>query len=243
MRTDLSDRELDALRRAWALADDDDAAGSPGSADSETAGARSGVATDRVWRAAAGELSPEEVAELADAAARDPELARSWRLARELQSGAAVEVSGSKVLPFPVRAAPARWAVAAILVAGIGLAFVVGFERGLFRGPDTSAVRGAGSEGSTIGALTPEGARLSRADFRLRWTPLAAERCRYDIRVSTADLELVAEAEALAAAEYRLPTEALARLPAGARLFWQVDARCPDGRVETSPAFAVVLDD
>ena len=42
-------------------------------------------------------------------------------------------------------------------------------------------------------------------------------------------------------AEYRVPAAALAGLPPGARLLWQVDAVYPDGSRRTSPTFTATV--
>ena len=218
--------DVTALRNAWAEADDRDAA---------RGGAPAGADPERVWRAVAGELAPGELSELAEAAARDPELARSWRLARELHAASAT--SGGRLLQMPSRAAPQRWLAAAALV-------VLGLGAGLWlrsAPPATGGSEWRGGSVREIGALTPEGATLPRRDFVLRWTPLPEPETRYSLRVTTAGLELVAEARELAAAEFRVEPAALAGLPPGSRFYWQIDARLPGGRIVSSPAFAVVL--
>ena len=220
---------MESLRRAWAAADDREAGpgAAPDAADEE-----------RVWRAVAGELPAEELESLVEAAARDPELARSWRLARELHAAGAA-ASGARVVSFPSRAVPLRWAAAAaLLVLGLGI--------GLWLGPGPPVPGGSEWRGGSqreIAPLTPEGATLPRREFVLRWTPLPEPEARYSLRVTTAALALVAEARELTAAEYRIEPAALAGQPAGSRFFWQVEARLPGGRVVSSPAFAVALGD
>lgn len=216
---------VDALRRAWAQADSEEPAGPAGSEAPDA---------DRIWRAVAGELPAAEVRALADEAARDAEVAQAWRLARELHAASAAGEAGGRVLRFPRLTAPLRWAVAATLALGLGLGLW------LRSAPEEPLMRGGEAE-PALAPRVPEGASLPRGAFVLRWTAMPAPEARYTLRLTTARLELVAEVRDLATAEYRLPAEALAGLPAGSTLFWQVDARLPDGRVVSSPAYAVVL--
>src|SRR5436853_381237 len=74
----------------------------------------------------------------------------------------------------------------------------------------------------------------------LRWSPLAGA-VAYDVQVSTEDLRAVVAAKGQTATEYRVPESALAGLPPGARLLWQVDAVRPDGTHENSPTFVTPL--
>lgn len=225
--------ELEALRGAWARADDRDAVGGTTRAPADRAD------PDRVWQAVAGELDPEALRALAEAAGRDPELARSWRLARELHAaGAGAAASGARVRWLP-SASPVRWlATAALLLVGLGV--------GLWLRPTSLEPGGSAWRGGAIQEVrpsTPEGAVLPRREFVLRWVAVAAPEARYTLRVTTARLELVAEVTGLVAPEHRLAARDLAGLPAGTELFWQVDALLADGRTVSSPAVAVRLAD
>jgi hypothetical protein len=229
----------EALRRAWAAADRDERAG----ADPGLAAPEDPPDAERIWRAVAGELPPAEVQVLVAAAARDPAVAQAWRLAHELQVAMARDAApGARLLPLrSLRLSPAlRWAIAATLAVtlGAGLWLRLAPDAG---GPGP-VVRG-GEPGLSIAAAVADGAALSRHDLVLRWTPLADPQARYSLRVTTADLQLVAEVADLDRAEHQLPADALRSIPAGATLLWQVDGSLPDGRVVSSPTATVRLRD
>jgi hypothetical protein len=90
-------------------------------------------------------------------------------------------------------------------------------------------------------ALVGSGATdaMPRDHVVLRWEggpPGAA----YDVRVLDTELRLLHEANGLAGAELAVPAAALAAVPDGATLLWQVDARVGDQRV-SSPTFRLRL--
>ena len=76
--------------------------------------------------------------------------------------------------------------------------------------------------------------------FRLRWTPAPAG-SRYDVRVTTEDLRVIATANDLVAAEFALEPGQLAGLVPGSRVLWQVDAVLPGGARVSSPTFVVTV--
>jgi hypothetical protein len=235
---------VEALRRAWEAADRDEvnrpaAAGRRGGDAMATAALRPSTARrdelapdpERIWRAVAGELPPDEVRSLAAAAAADPDLAQAWRLAHELQAAMPRPVTrGARLLRFPTLAPALRWAVAATVVVAFGAG--LWHQLGPSRGEPQPVLRG--EPGGSITSALPDGAALPRHDFVLRWTPLPDPETRYTVRVTTADLELVTVASDLARPEFRVPAADLAAIAAGATLLWQVDGRLPDGRVVSS---------
>jgi hypothetical protein len=176
---------------------------------------------ERLWRAAKDDLPAEDRRALVAHTAACPSCAAAWRIARELG-------------PRPeARMLPTRsWgplAAAAVVVLGLGLALLV--ARGPARAPQYRE-----SATITILSLTAEDVPLPRARCVLRWTP-APEGSRYDLRVTTEALHLVHEAQDLEAAEHLVPEVALAQLPAGTRLLWQVDVKLPQGEMLQSQTF------
>ena len=223
---------VEALRRAWAAADEEALTGATGVAE---------IDADRIWRAVAGELPPAEAQEIAELAARDPAVAQAWRLAHELHAAlpAAESTRRGSLLRFPGAAAgaPLRWALVATLAVALGTGLWLRLGP-----PAGETLRG----GEAVLAITPrvaDGAELSRRDLVLRWTPLPGSEARYTLRLTTGDLALLAEARDLPAAEYRVPPSALAGVPAGSTLLWQVDGRLPDGRVVSSSTSRLTLSD
>jgi hypothetical protein len=94
------------------------------------------------------------------------------------------------------------------------------------------------SPGYTVASLVSDDMPLPRHAFRLQWTP-GPDGSRYQVRVTTEDLRELATAADLTAAELIVEPAALATLPDGATVFWQVDVLLPAGERITSPTFAV----
>jgi hypothetical protein len=112
---------------------------------------------------------------------------------------------------------------------------------GLLRVMGPSGYRGDG--GPVLRSLVPAAAALPRDAARLRWELApAAPGARFDVRVTGADLTVITEATDLAAPELLVPREALAALPPGALLYWQVDATLPGGGRLRSPTFTARLE-
>jgi len=191
-----------------------------------------------LWDALDGKMSSRDVRHLLDHTISCPACAESWRLARQLrvEAGLDAETAPARPLWSPWW----KWSLAAAAAASIVLAVTVGIVR--FRSleePGDSIYREA--SGLTIRSLVPESVPLPRNRCVLRWTPGPAK-TRYDVRVATEDLTILARARELEKAEYRVPEAALTRVPAGARLVWQVEAVLSDGRRVGSPAFLVRLE-
>lgn len=206
------ERELARLREAF---------------QAEAAGERE-VDAERVWRAVAGELSPEERREIADLVALDPGYAEAWRLAVELQS----TMGRGEVVPFSKR----RWLerrswlkAAAVVLAVAGLGVLVA----RLASPPGPVYRQPGTE--AIDSLV-EGETLPRSRCLLRWTELP-EGARYTVRVTTAELAVLADETGLRESEYLVPEDRLEEVAPGAMILWQIEARLPDGSVVASETF------
>lgn len=187
---------------------------------------------ERIWLAVRreAELPAADVRELALHTAECPSCAESWRLAGELL---AAEADQRPRAVGRIRrwggALPLAAAVAAVALAGV---VIQHHGRGSVE-PGYRDPRGGGMR-----ALMAEDAPLPRAACVLRWSPVA-EGARYDLRVATSTLAVVYRARGLAVTEHQVPAEALAGLPSGSRLIWQVEAVAPDGMRTASPAFVV----
>lgn len=190
---------------------------------------------ETLWSAVRGELSPQEMREVVDHVALCASCAEDWRLAAELRR------EEEKATTVPGKVIPGRFgqwrplAAAAALAAGLLIAVGVYHTQQPAPEPTYREVQHAG-----IRSLLPERQALSREAAVLRWSPLAGA-VSYDVQVSTEDLRTVAAAKGQAATEYRVPQSALAGLPSGSRLLWQVEAVRPDGTHETSPTFVTPL--
>lgn len=187
-----------------------------------------GPASERIWAARHGELTIEERREVVDHVALCAQCAESWRLAGELGSPSEAEADEVEwrrpavVLPFRRRvwSEGLRWAAAAVLVLAVGFSFENWRDQPkvLVRGEDEVAVE----------SLVEEDKPLPRADFVLRWS--AVEGATYRIEVTDEDLDPIDSAEKLTEPRYKVAAEKLAPLPAGARVFWQVEVQKNDGR-------------
>jgi hypothetical protein len=192
---------------------------------------------ETLWSAVRGELAAPQMREVLDHIASCSACAEDWRLAAELnrQEERAATVPG-KVIQGRFgqwRPLATAAALAACLVAGVGL-----YRTGEIGPRQPPAYREAQHAG--IRSLLPAGQALPRQAAVLRWSPVSGA-ASYDLQVSTDDLQPVATAKGQTTAEYRLPASALAPLPPGTKLVWQVDAIRPDGTRETSPTFTTPL--
>jgi anti-sigma factor RsiW len=181
---------------------------------------------DRLWRAVIGELPPADRRVLVAHTAECPACAGAWRLGREMAPRSPAGTATGRRWP------PLAWPVAAALVVAGGLFLYtrpVG-ERPVYREPSAQAVR----------SLVPEDAPIPRGAFVLRWS--GPEGARYDLSVLAEGLQPVHTARDLATTEHQVPEEALTGVPSGARLFWQVEVKPPEGGSYRSPTFLARLE-
>ncbi len=194
-------------------------------------------APEKIWEAVRGELPPAELRQVVEHTASCAACAEDWRLAAELgrQSAAAAETETAPGKVLQGRFGRWRPLTAAAALAA-GLLLVVGVYRTGILGPGQPTYREAGSE--AIRSLISENQALPRQGAVLRWSPVPGAES-YDVRLSTEDLRLVLTVQGLQAASYSVPESALAGLPPGSKLLWQVDAVFPDGSRRSSETFTV----
>ena len=209
--------DLERLRAALAAAGEDSGRSAAVEADA-----------GRIFDAVHGEVSTAERQAVVDDLWRDPEAAEAWRLAMDLQPPDAA------VAPVAASAGggtPWRWMG---LAAGLALAVGVVWQLAPWRTAGTPVYRGSGV--TEIRSLLPEGAALSRTAPTLRWTPV--DGAQYRIRVLTADLRPLVEAERLTVAEFTLPAAVVTGLPDDTTLLWQVEAVVSGAAPIASPTFS-----
>jgi putative zinc finger protein len=203
-------------------------------ADPAPAGSTCPSAAD-LWGALRAELPEDERRAVVDHVAACPSCAEAWRLGMALSP---------EVIPAAATAVPARRAVFggrpafASLAAAAAVVLALG-GLWLWRAPQPAAPGFRGASGA-VRSLLEEGEALPREDCRLRWSAGPAG-SRYDLRVTTESLQLVATAQGLSEPSYRVPEAALSALPPGSRLLWRVEVVLPDGSREDSPTFVGVL--
>ena len=161
--------------------------------------------------------------------------AAAWRVAREMARDSA---AGAEVSPHrgAWRSARLRWgAAAALLIAAAALGVP-------FTGPwTTEPPVYRAQEGYRLAPAGEDGETLPRDSFVLLWTPGPAG-STYDVRVTSAELDLLARGSGLEQARFQVPEAALVELPSGARVFWQVTAHLPDGRRVDSASFLALIE-
>jgi hypothetical protein len=206
--------------------------------------ARDGVAQgecpdpERVWRAVHHELSHEQIRRVGLHATTCSECAEAWRLAVEITREAP-----ATVIPFDRRARrPARsrawWTAGALAAAAALAAIALLLPTGpSLQPPQSGTLRGAEE---IITPLTDPDTPLPREACTLRWQ--GPPEGRWEIRVATEDLRVLAEAHDLPTTEFTVPAEALAELPAGSSIVWQVHIKLPDGRRLASRSFVQSLE-
>lgn len=196
-----------------------------------SAGACSAEDLERVWLAVTGQLDAGQRRMLVERMATDRALAEAWRVAAELWR---LSQDGAVATPRPAALPRRMWslaAAAAVLLAAGGSWLVMRDRAG-------DVLRE--QPGVTITSLLGNDPTVAREMFRLRWTPAPAG-SRYDVRVTTEDLRVIATASDLNAAEFMLESGQLAGLAPGARVLWQVDAVLPGGARVSSPTFVVTV--
>jgi hypothetical protein len=186
---------------------------------------------ERVWDAVRGGVAGRECREIVEHTAACGACAEAWRLAVDLRRELASAAPGGAAERARRRWAPL--AAAAGLLLALGLAWRLGLPvaKPAYREPPGTAVQ----------SLIPEDRTLRRERFLLRWSSDAAG-ARYNLLVSREDLEPVARARGLAEPRFLVPVAALADLPGGARLLWQVEVLLPDGERRLSPTFFARLE-
>ena len=189
---------------------------------------------DRIWQAVRGELPPEEIREIVDHVAVCASCAEDWRIAMEFEKESiALQEKEAVVHPFPPRRfQPWIAAAAAALVLTVSGVYVRETVK-----PDPNA--GYRGEESRIESRTP--ASLPRQSFVLQWSPLPDAES-YDLLVTTAELDTIADPKGLTTPQCQVPESALANLPAAAQLHWRVTAVFPDGGRKQSPTFTTALE-
>jgi hypothetical protein len=183
---------------------------------------------DRIWLAVSGELPAADRRELIDRMASDAACAEAWRAACELWQ-ASQGHAGVALRPDRM-GWRSNWL---LMAATILIATAVGVVS-LLDTPPADEFRA--SPGYVVSSLVQAETSLPRDSFRLQWTP-GPEGSRYQVRVATDDLQLLAIAADLTVAEFVVQPAAFARLTSGSSVFWQVDVTLPTGERITSPTF------
>jgi hypothetical protein len=226
------DQELASLRKAFATGSQ------------HTPEPAACPAPEKIWDAVQGALPADEVREIVLHTAVCAACAEDWRLARTLQTEDAAGAAAAP--PAPLRFAPRfnrlrNWGLAA--AAALALVFVglQWFQKPLPPTGSTDTYRGSQL---TIQSRVADGQALPRDRFLLQWSAPAGAPAGtgYAVKVSTEDdLRVLASTDDLKATEYLVPASALAGLPAGVRLLWEVETDLPDAGHVKSKTFITLV--
>ena len=185
---------------------------------------------EQIWQAVSGELPAPERLELVERSASDPALAEAWRVAQELWRAVPQPV------PTPARDARSwtrSWmAAAAVLLVGVAVGLFLQLS------PDRRDSAFRDSDRYVIEPLVQPDATLPRDAFRLRWTP-GPQDSRYQVRVTSEDLQVLTTVSDLTVPELVLDRDLLTSVAPGARVLWQVDVTLPGGETVSSQTFTV----
>jgi len=190
-------------------------------------------APERIWEAARGKLAPSDTRDLVDHTAACPACAEAWRLA----AGVIAETGEERI----ERARPSgpRWSL--IAAAAAALIVMVTLVTQLRRPPFDEDPTYRAPEDTSLRSLMQEPQTLARERCELRWSP-GPPGASYSIEVAMEDLTILSSARGLNEERYLVPAAALAKLPAGARLLWRVEALLPDGSKVSSATFVSKLE-
>ena len=185
---------------------------------------------DRIWRAVSGDLPAAERRDLVEKMVTDPALAEAWRSAQELWRSAA-DAPLAAPAPHTWRMSASWLAAAAMLIVGVTIAVV------WQRSPSRDDTFRQGGSYVIESVVQPE-TTLSRDAFRLLWTP-GPKDTRYQVTVTTEDLQVLATVLDLTMPELTLDSRRLSGVAPGARVLWQVMATLPGGERVASQTFVV----
>jgi hypothetical protein len=185
---------------------------------------------DRIAQALDGELPPAERRRLVERLSAEPALAEAWRAAHHVRRDSRAS-RATVVMPRRSSWRLGSWAAAAaIAVLAIAAVVVPRYESndGTLRDTQTYAIE----------SRLADEASLPRDRFRLRWSQ-GPQDSRYEVRVTTEDLQVLTTVADLSEPEMVVDAADLTNVAAGARVFWQVESILPGGERIVSPTFVV----
>lgn len=200
-----------------------------------------------LWAAVQGEaggLSPDKRREVVRHAATCSACAEDWRVTSELwKTKNKIESNGS---PCEVLNGHPSWfrktqpKVAAQVAAAGLVVLAVGVGGWFFHQTPESNFRGAQKELQQTLSFNLDGAALSRDDFVLRWEPTSGT--TYKITVMNRFGDFLVTKSDLESPEFRVPPEALKKLPSGSEVLWQVEVADPEKGTRLLGIFSTYVD-
>jgi hypothetical protein len=191
--------------------------------------------SDRIWLAVRGELPPAELRGILDHVATCSACAEDWRIAMAFEEES--RATGATAAP----AAPSRFGMRALrpflVAAALVVATVTGYQ--VYQPKAPVQVAGYRGDATTVESLVPKNASKPRGRFVLSWKTVPGTVSYRLTLTEPSTLKILHEKEGITSTSYRVPESALAAVPSGAKLFWQVIPTFPDGSQPQEPAFPV----
>ena len=189
-------------------------------------------APDALWALTRGELGEAQARPIVLHSSRCARCGSALRIALEMGEQMAPVFTAPKVIPIRrVRIGLGLGLAAAIAATVIVLPRPRPADPGIHE-------RGGAPEG--IRSLVPSTPR-SRAGLVLEWSPYPSA-VRYQVTLASSDLRVLFQKVGVSGTRVEVPEAALASVPRGSRLVWNVEATLPDGRAIQSAAFDLVVE-
>jgi hypothetical protein len=186
-------------------------------------------APEDLWALTRGELPQEKASQVVLHSSRCARCGAALRIALEMGEPLAPAVAVVK--QFPRRR----------LAAGLGLAAAIAATLVVvprLRPADTGLHERGGAEDG-VRSLVPSTPQ-ARSKLVLQWSAYPGA-LRYQVTLASTDLHVVFQKQGVTATRVEVPEPALASVPPGAHLVWEVEAILADGRAIKSPAFDLTL--
>ncbi len=177
----------------------------------------------------AGELARASARPIILHSSRCDRCGAALRIGLEMAEQLGEPVAAPKV--FPLRRFSLGLGLAAAIAATV---LIVPY----LRAPD-SGIHERGGVPDGVRSLVPSTPR-SRAGLVLEWSPYP-DAVRYQVTLASLDLHVLFQKVGVTGTRVEVPETALATVPSGARLVWNVEATLADGRAIKSPAFDLVV--
>lgn len=195
-------------------------------------------AAEAFWGAAARELPAAVCEALLDHVATCAVCAESWRLALEIQRARGVTAMSTPHRGRGRARVLRRWLPGAALA---GAAAVAIFLTVMPRHDTANPPAYREDELPALVALVPDGARLPREAFTLRWSAGPAG-ARYALEVTTSTLAAFHAERDLDEPRATVPAAWFGGVPSGTKFFWRVEAHDAHGTVARSATYTAFVE-
>jgi len=186
---------------------------------------------DALWALTRGELDPARARPIVLHSSRCARCGAALRIALEMGEQLEAPVAAPNVFPLRRRLAVGLGIAAAIAASVVVVPHLRPTDSGLH-------VRGGSEDG--VRSLVPSAPR-PRSRLVLEWSAYPGA-LRYRVTLASSDLRVLFQKEGVTGTRAEVPESALASVPSGGRLVWEVEAILADGRAIKSAAFDLTLE-